>query len=98
MAGIYWVEADVPAYEATLWLNLAAPPGTPADIVQRLATETAKALQDQEPRHGFRAAGVEATYLSPQELATFMRAEHDRWDRAPQSTDKRAPESASRLV
>ncbi len=48
-------EAGVPGYQATLWLNLAAPAGTPADIVQRLYAETAKALQDAELQQSFRA-------------------------------------------
>ena len=79
-------EAGVPGYEATLWLNLAAPPATPADIVQRLATETAKALQDGELRSAFRSAGVEATYLPPQELAAFMHAEYEKWGRVVRET------------
>ena len=79
-------EAGVPGYEATLWLNLAAPPGTPAEIVQRLYTETAKALQDAELQQNFRAAGVEASPMSPQELAGFMRAEYDKWGQVVRDT------------
>jgi tripartite-type tricarboxylate transporter receptor subunit TctC len=79
-------EAGVPGYEATLWLNLSAPPGTPAVIVQRLAAETAKALQDPELRQGFRSAGVEATYLPPGELATFMQTEYEKWGRVVRET------------
>ena len=41
-------EAGVPGYEATLWLALAAPAGMPAQLVQRLHAETAKAVQDPE--------------------------------------------------
>ena len=79
-------EAGVPGYEATLWLNLAAPPGTPAEIVQRLYTETAKALQDVELQQNFRAAGVEASPMSPQELAGFMRAEYEKWGKVVRAT------------
>jgi len=79
-------EAGVPGYEATLWLNLAAPPGTPAEIVQRLYTETAKALQDAELQQNFRAAGVEASPMSPQELAGFMRAEYEKWGKVVRDT------------
>ena len=79
-------EAGVPGYEATLWLNLAAPPGTPAEIVQRLYTETAKALQDAELQQNFRAAGVEASPMSPQELAGFMRAEYEKWGKVVRAT------------
>jgi tripartite-type tricarboxylate transporter receptor subunit TctC len=79
-------EAGVPGYQATLWLNLAAPAGTPADIVQRLYAETAKALQDAELQQSFRAAGVEASLMSPQELAAFMQAEHEKWGKVVRDT------------
>ena len=79
-------EAGVPGYEATLWLNLAAPLGTPHEIVQRLYSETGKALQDAELRKSFRAAGVEPTLLSPQELAAFMRTEYEKWGKVVRDT------------
>ena len=79
-------EAGVPGYQATLWLNLAAPAGTPGEIVQRLYAETAKALQDAELQQSFRAAGVEASPMSPQELAGFMRGEFEKWGRVVRDT------------
>ncbi len=79
-------EAGVPGYQATLWLNLAAPAGTPADIVQRLYAETARALQDAELQQSFRAAGVEASLMSPQELAAFMQAEYEKWGKVVRDT------------
>ena len=79
-------EAGVPGYEATLWLAFAAPPGTPQEIVQRLHTETAKVLQNPELQLSFRAAGVEAQVLGPQELAGFMRAEYDKWGKVVRAT------------
>ncbi len=79
-------EAGIAGYEATLWLNLAAPAGTPSDIVQRLYSETAKALQDPELQLSFRLAGVEAQVLAPQELAAFMRTEHDKWGKVVRET------------
>ncbi len=79
-------EAGVPGYRATLWLNLAAPAGTPADIVQRLYAETAKALQDAELQQSFRAAGVEASPMSPRELAAFMQAEYEKWGKVVRDT------------
>ena len=79
-------EAGVPGYQATLWLNLAAPAGTPGEIVQRIYAETAKALQDAELQQNFRAAGVEASPMSPQELAGFMRGEYEKWGRVVRDT------------
>jgi len=79
-------EAGVPGFEATLWLCLVAPAGTPAEIVQRLYTEASKALQDPELQASFRASGVEAQVLAPQELAAFMLAEHDKWGKVVRAT------------
>jgi tripartite-type tricarboxylate transporter receptor subunit TctC len=79
-------EAGVPGYEANLWLALAAPAGTPTEIVQRLHAEVGKALQDPELRQSFIAAGVEPALMGPQELGTFMRAEYDKWGKVVRDT------------
>lgn len=79
-------EAGVPGYEATLWLNLAAPAGTPPEIVQRLYTEVGKVLQDPDVLQGFRAAGVEASLLDPSALGAFMRSEHEKWGKVVRDT------------
>ena len=79
-------EAGVPDYEATLWLNVSGPTGMPAEIVQRLNGEIDKALRDPEVQANFRAAGVEATSMGPQELNAFMRAEHEKWGRVVRET------------
>ena len=79
-------EAGVPGYEATLWLNISAPASTPAEIVNRLYTETAKVLQDPEVQQGFRAAGVEATVLAPEPLGAFIRSEYEKWGKVVRET------------
>jgi tripartite-type tricarboxylate transporter receptor subunit TctC len=79
-------ETGVPGYEAILWLALAASPGTPPEIVQRLYGETAKALQNPELQQSFRAAGVEPQVLGPQELASFMRGEYEKWGKVVRAT------------
>jgi len=79
-------EAGVPGYEATLWLNISGPAGMPAEIVQRLNAEIAKALRDPELQGNFRAAGVEATSMGPQELSAFMRTEYEKWGRVVRET------------
>jgi tripartite-type tricarboxylate transporter receptor subunit TctC len=79
-------EAGVAGYEATLWLNVSGPPGMPADIVQRLNAEIGKALRDPEVQSNFRAAGVDATSMGPQELSAFMRAEYEKWGKVVRET------------
>jgi tripartite-type tricarboxylate transporter receptor subunit TctC len=79
-------EAGVPGYEATLWLSISGPPGIPAPIVQRLYAEIGKALRDPELQGSFRAAGVEALQMGPEELGRFMRAEHAKWGKVVRDT------------
>jgi tripartite-type tricarboxylate transporter receptor subunit TctC len=79
-------EAGVPGYEATLWLNVSGPPGMPPEIVQRLAAEIERALQDAELQATFRTAGIEAHFMPPQELNAFMAAEYEKWGRVVKQT------------
>ena len=79
-------EAGVAGYEATLWLNISGPAGMPAEIVQRLNTEIAKALKDPEVQKNFHSGGVEATSMGPQELERFMRSEYEKWGKVVRDT------------
>ena len=79
-------EAGVPGYEATLWLNVSGPAGMPADIVQRLNNEIAKALKDPEVQNNFRTGGVDAVWMGPQDLNAFMRAEYEKWGKVVRDT------------
>ncbi|MGH6631155.1 MAG: tripartite tricarboxylate transporter substrate binding protein [Burkholderiales bacterium] len=79
-------EAGLPGYEATLWLGLAAPAGTPPEIIERLHAETAKALQEPELQQSFRGAGVNATVMGPQEFGAFIRSEHEKWGKVVRET------------
>lgn len=79
-------EAGVAGYEATLWLCMLAPAGTPPAIVTRVSAEIGKALQDAEVLAQLRHAGIAASYLGPQEFGAFMRAEHAKWGRVVRDT------------
>ena len=79
-------ESGIPGYEATLWLGFAAPPRTPQAIVQRLYAETAKVLQNPELQQSYRAAGVEAQLLGPQEFAALMQTEYEKWGKVVRAT------------
>ena len=79
-------EAGVAGYEATLWLCLLAPAGTPEAVVTRVSQEVGKALQDPEVLKQLRNAGIAPSYLGPQEFGAFMRAEHAKWGRVVRET------------
>ena len=79
-------EAGVAGYEATLWLCMLAPAGTPEAIVTRVSAEIGKALQDAEVLKQLRNAGIASSYLGAQEFGAFMRAEHEKWGRVVRAT------------
>jgi tripartite-type tricarboxylate transporter receptor subunit TctC len=72
-------EAGVPGYDATLWLALLAPAGTPNEIVQRLYADTAKVLRDPEVQKAISPTGLDVSILGPQELPAFLQSETDKW-------------------
>jgi tripartite-type tricarboxylate transporter receptor subunit TctC len=72
-------EAGVPGYNASIWLGLLAPAGTPRDVVMKLNAEIAKVLNAADTKKELYAAGVEADISSPEALNTLMVQELDRW-------------------
>ncbi|MFY8079833.1 MAG: tripartite tricarboxylate transporter substrate binding protein, partial [Limnohabitans sp.] len=72
-------EAGVSGYNASVWLGLLAPAGTPKDVVMKLNTEIAKVLSAADTKKELYAAGVEADISSPEALNTLMVQELDRW-------------------
>ena len=69
----------LPNYEATLWFGLVAPAATPRDIVIRLSQELAKILRQPALQARFANLGVEFSASSPEEFATYIRAETLKW-------------------
>jgi tripartite-type tricarboxylate transporter receptor subunit TctC len=79
-------EAGVPGYDATIWLALLAPPGTPRDVVQKLNVEVARVLSTPESRKLMSSAGVDVATGTPEELAKLMQSELDRWGKVVRET------------
>jgi tripartite-type tricarboxylate transporter receptor subunit TctC len=72
-------ESGVPGYAAEFWWGIAAPSKTPADIVSRLATELAKALQSLDLKQRFAAEGSEPATMSREQFTTFIAGDIARW-------------------
>ena len=72
-------ESGVPNFEASSWFGLVAPARTPAPIVERLAAETAKAVQDPEMRARFDQLGARLVGNSPSEFAQLVARERASW-------------------
>jgi tripartite-type tricarboxylate transporter receptor subunit TctC len=67
LPGVPPVAATYKGFHAGTWLGLFAPAGTPPAVVQRLGTETARALADPALRAQLAAQGIRPTgYQQPQ--------------------------------
>ena len=72
-------EAGVKGYEFSTWYGLLVPAGTPKSIVDRLNSETRKALASSTVREQFTGQGLEPATSSPQDFATYLRSEVAKW-------------------
>jgi tripartite-type tricarboxylate transporter receptor subunit TctC len=68
-------EAGLPAFDYTLWSGLWAPAGTPADLVEKLSKDAARALAEAELRERLANLGAEPMAMTPAEFAQFVRSE-----------------------
>ena len=72
----------IPGFDATAWVLLMAPAGTPPQVVSRISAEVAKALADPQLRQQLEAQGVTPVGSNPDESAVFHRRELDKFKRA----------------
>jgi tripartite-type tricarboxylate transporter receptor subunit TctC len=79
-------EAGVPGYEASVWLALLAPAGTPRDIVNKLNSEIGKLMASPDTRKALYDAGVEVSPSSPEAMSDYMAKELARWGKVVKDT------------
>lgn len=81
-------EAGLPGYEAIQWFGVAAPAGTPRDIVTRLHAAVVQTLADPGIAQRFVSGGADvAPSKSPEAFADFMRAEYVKWGKVIKSAN-----------
>jgi len=71
--------AGLPGYEAVSWYALMAPAGTPREVIERIFSDTSKALQLPEVRERLQKMGAEPSGESPDDLAKRIKMEYERW-------------------
>ncbi len=74
-------EAGLPGYEATIWLGLMAPKGTPPAIVQQLNEAVSKIVSQPEVNQLWTKQGAVAMKMNPQEFDKYMREDIEKWAR-----------------
>ena len=72
-------EAGVPGYQATIWIGLMAPAGTPPPIVTRLNAEINKILARADVRQAWEKQGATAMAMTPDEFGAYVQSEIDKW-------------------
>ena len=72
-------EAGVPGYEATIWIGLMAPKGTPKAIVDRLNAEVNKAINGPTLKDLWAKQGASPLAMTPAEFDAYMRKDIEKW-------------------
>jgi tripartite-type tricarboxylate transporter receptor subunit TctC len=72
-------EAGVTGYDASVWLALLAPAGTPREVVDKLNAEIGKLMAGADTRKALFDAGVEVAPSTPEALGEYMAQELVRW-------------------
>lgn len=72
-------EAGVAGYDASVWLALLAPAGTPKEIINRLNSEIAKILVTPDSTAALSKAGVEVSLSTPEAMTEYMIQEREKW-------------------
>jgi tripartite-type tricarboxylate transporter receptor subunit TctC len=79
-------EAGVKGYDATIWLALLAPRGTPPDVVQKINAAVREVLAKPDAKKLMNSAGVDVAPSSPEELEKLLVSELDRWGKVVKET------------
>jgi len=74
-------ESGVPGYEVTTFYGMAAPARTPRAIIDRLNSDTVRALNSPEVRERLQGLGADPVGNTPEQYTAFMRNEIAKWDK-----------------
>jgi tripartite-type tricarboxylate transporter receptor subunit TctC len=72
-------EAGVAGYEAGVWFGLAAPAGTPADVIAKISTEAIKGTRSPEFVKRMTELGYVVMGYGPERMSQMLREELARW-------------------
>jgi tripartite-type tricarboxylate transporter receptor subunit TctC len=72
-------EGGIPDYNATIWIGVMAPAGTPKPIVDLLNREINKILSRPDIQESWRRQGTNTMVMTPEEFGRYIEAEIERW-------------------
>jgi tripartite-type tricarboxylate transporter receptor subunit TctC len=79
-------EAGVKGFDATLWLGILAPPGTPRDVVLKLNSDITRILSTPDAKKLMTSAGVDVATSTPEEFGALLQKDLDRWGKVVKET------------
>jgi tripartite-type tricarboxylate transporter receptor subunit TctC len=79
-------EAGVPGYEATIWLGLMAPTGTPRPVLDRLSTEVNKIVNAAEVKEAWSKQGAAPMGMTVDQFGNFLRQDIQKWSKVVKDT------------
>jgi tripartite-type tricarboxylate transporter receptor subunit TctC len=72
-------QAGVPGYEATIWLGLMAPAGTPRPVLEKLNAEVNRIINSPDVKQTWAKQGAVPMGMSIEEFGKFLREEIVKW-------------------
>jgi tripartite-type tricarboxylate transporter receptor subunit TctC len=72
-------ESGLPGFNSSTWFAMAAPAGTPPEIVQKLHAAIIEVLKMKDVQEKFTALGADIVGNSPKEMQGFLISERQRW-------------------
>ena len=73
------VAETVPKFEATIWLGLMAPKGTPADVVNKLNAEVRKIVNNPDVKAAWAKQGAVSMSMNVPEFDQYLNADIAKW-------------------
>lgn len=83
-------EAGVKGYEATIWLGVMAPTGTPKPVVDRLNAEIQKIIARPDVRKTWNEQGAEPLSMTPAEFEKYLNDDIAKWAKVVKLSGARA--------
>jgi tripartite-type tricarboxylate transporter receptor subunit TctC len=83
-------ESGVPGYEATIWLGVLAPKGTPPEVVARLNAAISKITSAPEVQQDWAKQGATAMVMTPTAFDKYIQDDIAKWAKVIQSANIKA--------
>lgn len=83
-------EAGVPGYDATIWLGIMAPAGTPQQIIERLNVAISTAIKRSDVVELWAKQGAAPMSMTPAEFDKFLRGDIAKWANVVKTIDSKA--------